>query len=121
VAANEILFAIEDCFAELPPARGGRQHFRGGSRVIKKKDRTYETEKAAHEKTRLERNEQTKRIQALCTTVRGLEAKVKRLEAELAAHRDRAAMALEGEARECEAKLDLLDEIGAIVDEWRAR
>lgn len=47
-----------------------------------KQVRTYETEKAAHEKTRLERNEERRLKERALGTVRGLEAKVKRLEAE---------------------------------------
>jgi hypothetical protein len=53
-----------------------------------KQVRTYETEKAAHEKTRLERNEATRLKNLALGTVRGLEAKVKRLEAELKTARE---------------------------------
>ena len=68
-----------------------------------KQERTYETEKAAHEKTRLERNEAAERARRLLGTVRGLEAKVKHLEVAVAEANETAAFyeGLWGEAIEC--------------------
>jgi hypothetical protein len=82
-----------------------------------KTERNYETEKAAHEKTRLERNDAQKRAQSLIGTVRGLEAKVKRLEEQNLRQEKLIAGLESGERREFQQRCRLLDQLRQLVTE----